>query len=106
MSMAPSIYIALEAAVGFRQQLRRHGQVTLGRTQIDMSKIGGKGWQKELHVRTLPIPLRQPMHGERVPQIMEPRLMRTCVAAADTCKAAQPPEGGFYEFVSDGFFQP
>jgi hypothetical protein len=32
-----------------------------------MSKIGGEGWQKELHVRTSPIPFRQPVDGERVP---------------------------------------
>jgi hypothetical protein len=31
-----------------------------------MSKIGGEGWQKELHVRTSPIPFRQPVDGERV----------------------------------------
>jgi hypothetical protein len=104
--MASSIYIVLKSAVGFRQQLRRHGQVTLGRAQIDVSEISRKGWQKGLDVCTLPVPLRQPVDGERVPQIMEPRLMRTCVAAADTCKVAQPPEGVFYEFVSDGLLQP
>ena len=31
-----------------------------------MSKIGGEGRQKELYVRTSPIPFRQPVDGERV----------------------------------------
>ena len=69
--MAPSVYIVLETAVGFCQQLRCHGQVTLSRVQIDMPKIGREGRQKELHVRTSPIPFRQPVDGERVPQSHE-----------------------------------
>ena len=36
--------------------------------QIDLSKIGGEGRQKKLHVRTCPIPFRKPVDGEGVPQ--------------------------------------
>jgi hypothetical protein len=32
-----------------------------------MAKIGGESRQKDLHVRTSPIPFRQPVDGERVP---------------------------------------
>ena len=90
--MAPSVYLVLETAVGFCQQLRCHRQVTLSRVQIDMPKIGGEGRQKDLHVRTSPIPFRQPVDGERVPQVMKPRLTRTRVAAANSRKDAQPAE--------------
>ena len=90
--MAPSINVVLETAVGFCQQLRCHGQVTLSRAQIDMSKISGESRQKDLHVRTSPVPFRQPVDGERVPQVMKPRLTRARVTTANSRKDAQAAE--------------
>src|SRR5579883_224076 len=86
--MAPSIHIVLETMIGLRQQLWCHGQVTLSRVQVDVSEVGGKSRQKRLHVCACPIPFRQPVDGERVPQVMEPRLMRTRIVAANTRKLA------------------
>jgi hypothetical protein len=71
--MAPSVYPFLEATVGFCQQLRCHGEITLRRAQVDVTKIGGQGRQKELHVRTSPIPFGQPVDGERVATISHGR---------------------------------
>ena len=104
--MARSVYPVLETAVGFSQQLRCHGQVTLRRVQIDMSKIGGQGRQKKLHVRTSPIPFRQPVDGERVPQVMKPRLTRVRVAASNSRKDAQAAEVGVYSRVAEALMLP
>jgi hypothetical protein len=65
-----------------------------------MPKIGGEGRQKKLHVRTSPIPFRQPVDGERVPQVMKPRLTRAPVAAPNSCKDAQSAEVGVYRRVA------
>jgi hypothetical protein len=104
--MAPSIYIVLETAIGLRQQLQCHGQVALGRVQIDVAKIGGKGRKEGLHVGTCPIPFRQPVDSKGVPQVMEPRLMRTRVVAANAGKAAQPPKGEVCQAVAERLMLP
>ena len=71
-----------------------------------MSKIGGKSRQKDLHVRTSPIPFRQPVDGERVPQVMKARLTGTRVATADSREDAQPAEVGVYRRVAEALMLP
>jgi hypothetical protein len=104
--MAPSIYIVLETAIGLSQQLRRHRQITLSRVQVDMSEIGGKSRQESLHIRTVSVPLRQPVDGERVPQVMEPRLVRTRLAPANSRKTAQATEGEVQHAVAERLMLP
>jgi hypothetical protein len=76
--MGHSINVVLETTVSFCQQLRCGGQVTLGRVQIDMSKIDGEGRQKDLHVRTCPIPFRQPVNRERVAKMPNTAFSAEC----------------------------
>lgn len=65
-----------------------------------MSEIGGKSWQECLYVGTGPVPLRQPVDGERVPQVMKPGLTRMRVAATNARKPAEPPESKVYLAVA------
>ena len=71
-----------------------------------MSKIGGESRQKDLHVRTRPVPFRQPVDGKCVPQVMKARLKRTRVTAVDCRKDAQPAEVGVYRGVTEALMLP
>ena len=66
--------VPLKARVGLPQKVRRHGQVDLRADQADMPEVNGEVINKPLHVRSLPVPFRQPMDGKGVPKIMHPRL--------------------------------
>ena len=106
MFMGSPMCIVLEAAAGFGQQLRSHRQITLGRVQVGMSEIDGQRWQKYLHVRASPIPFRQSVDGERVAQIVKPRLTRTCVTASNSRKDAEAAEVCVYRIVAKALMLP
>jgi hypothetical protein len=71
-----------------------------------MSEIDGQRRQKDLHVRASPIPFRQSVDGERVPQVVKPRLTRTCVTASNSRKDAQAAEVCVYRRVAKALMLP
>ncbi len=48
---------------------------------------------KLLNIRPLAVRFREPMHRERVSEVMHPRLEATAITATNTGMFAQPPEG-------------
>lgn len=65
-----------------------------------MSEICGERRKKDLHIRTSPIPFRQSVDGERVPQVVKAWLTRAGVTAANSRKDAQTAEVGVYRGVA------
>ncbi len=63
--------IAFETQACLVEQIRRHGQITLRRRQIDMSKIGGQFRQQIVQVGSAAIPRDETVDGCRVPKIMQ-----------------------------------
>ena len=56
--------VAFEAPAGFPQQFRRHGQIALGRSDMQMAEIGCQLWQEVLHIGALLVPRNHAMHRE------------------------------------------
>ncbi len=49
------------------EQIRRHLQVALGRSDIDVAKVGGELREQPLDVLAGAVPCEHPMHGRCVP---------------------------------------
>ena len=77
----------LESTIRLFEQLRSHGEVSLGCAQTDMAEIGGQRRKQTLDVRILSVPFGQPMNRECVAQIMKPRLEVRIVAAFDALRS-------------------
>ena len=50
--------------------------------QVGVPEVNGEVVHQPLHVRPLPIPLRQPVDRERVPKVVQPRLVAGAVGTA------------------------
>ncbi|MGC4056418.1 MAG: hypothetical protein QM757_47080 [Paludibaculum sp.] len=74
--------------------------------QVDMSEIRRQSRQEFLHVSAGSVPFRQPVDGERVPQVMKPGLTRTRVTTANAGEGSQALEGGLYQAVANGLVPP
>ncbi len=72
--------MALPSSIEFKaqtclvQELRRHGEVHLGRRQICVPHVHGQLRQQQLHIFAFAIPRRQSMNCRSMAQIMEARL--------------------------------
>src|SRR5262249_26607937 len=92
MATLPS-RVALEAPIGLCQQLRRHAQVDLRGGQLHMPQVDRQLGQQLLHIDPLPIPGRQPVDGEGVAQVVQPRLVAR----------AGPPDAGLLTHTQEAF---
>jgi hypothetical protein len=75
--------VACKALVSFMQQLRRHGEVILGGTQIHVSQVRRQLREQVLHVPARSIPREKMMLSGRVPKIVQSRLVARIAAATD-----------------------
>jgi hypothetical protein len=67
--------VPLEPGAGLLQQLRGHGQIDLRGRQAGVPEVHGQVVQEPLHVRPLPVPRRQPVDREGVPEVVQPGLI-------------------------------
>jgi hypothetical protein len=74
--------------------------------KVDVSEVRGQSRQEFLHVGASFVPFRQPVDGERVPQVMKPGLARVRVTTTDACKGSQALEGALYPAVANGLVLP
>ena len=88
--MAASIDVAVEAGRRFMKELRRHRQVDTGAIQAGVAEICRKRRQQPMHICTLAVPGRQPMHGCGVAQRVQTRGAPTVIFATDSGGLEQP----------------
>ena len=85
--------IPLESCAGLVQQFRGHRQVDLRGRQMGVAEVHREVVQEPLHVRPLPIPLRQPVDRERVPKVVQPGLVAGILGPTDLGVFAESLEG-------------
>jgi hypothetical protein len=76
--------VLCKALAGRFEQIRRHLQVALGRSDIEVAKEGGELREQSLDVLAGAIPCEHPMHGRRVANVVQPRRSRFVEGAADS----------------------
>jgi hypothetical protein len=74
--------------------------------KVDMPEVCRQSGQEFLNVGAGFVPFRQPVDGERVPQVVKPGLTRTRVTTANACQGSQALEGAFYQAVANGLVLP
>ena len=94
--------IALEALAGLTKKLGRHAQVHLRVPQMDVAQIDRQVMQEPLYVGTLLIPGGETVNGERMPQVVNSRLLtcrqsdgclRDCTEFGTSVRASPVPNG-------------
>ena len=65
--------VIVEALVYLLEQFGSGLQIDVRRTDIDMAHIGGKSGQPGVDIVSVPVPGKQPVYGEAMPQIMDTR---------------------------------
>src|SRR5438093_9515873 len=55
--------ITFKASAGLAQQFRRHREIALSSSNMDVAKVGGELWQELLHVSSRAIPRNQTVNG-------------------------------------------
>ncbi len=83
-----------EALVGRMQEFGRHLEVTLGRLDIEVTKVSRKLRQQSLDVLAGAVPCNHAMNGRCVAKIMQARRARFADRALDTGGAAHMLEHG------------
>src|SRR5271157_2752081 len=73
-----------EALTGRLQEFRRHLEVALGRSDIEVTEVGSELWKQSLDVLAGAIPSDDTMHGRGVAKIMQARRPRFADGTVDT----------------------
>jgi len=77
-----------EALAGLLQEFGRHSEVMLGRSDVEMAKVGSKLRKQSLDVLVGAIPCNDTVHGRGVAKIMQARRARFVDGAFDTGNSA------------------
>src|SRR6185437_1622678 len=85
--------VASETQVSLVQKLRRHGDVVLRRTQVDVTEVCCQLRQQMLHILTRLIPCYEAVLGCRVPQIVQAWLVMRITFTMDARLFAQTTKG-------------
>jgi hypothetical protein len=62
-----SRHVPFEATIRLFQKFRGHRQISLGRTQFNVSEVCAESGKKALHIGILSIPFGQAVNRERMP---------------------------------------
>ena len=73
---------------GRLQEVGGHLQISLGRSNIDVAKVGRELREQSLHVLAGAMPRDHPMHGGRVANVVQPGGSRFAGRATDSCGSA------------------
>jgi len=92
----------LETTICLFEEFRRHRQVALGCTQIDMAKISGQSRKPTLHILILSVPRCHSMNRERVSQVVKAWLVGRFIVTRDARDPSQANETLFDHLQSDG----
>src|SRR5437867_13439328 len=87
--------ITFKASAGLAQQFRRHREIALSSSNMDVAKVGGELWQELLHVSSRAIPRNQTVNGGGVAKVMKSWLIASSIMAYNACAETHSAEGPF-----------
>src|SRR5947209_3674012 len=95
--------VTFKPPAGFGQQFRRHREISLCGSNIDVTQVSSQLGEKPLDVRSCAIPGNQTVNGRGMPKIMKPWLIAAPIVAEYASAETHLAEGSFGELSGQRF---